>query len=471
MSGGVHFQTRRNLPVAGPAGQWQPGGNSLVRSGRSPRVCSSLRQRRVEVVPLVRKGIATVSVSGVLTEKLDAVAAAGFDSVEIFDNDLIASPLSPRDIAARCADLGLGIDLYQPVRDVEGVPWERFPAVLHRLRTKFAVAAELGAPCVLVCSQVGEDAPADPDLTAEQLHRAGELAADHGVTIAFEALAWGRHIDRVGQAWDAVRRAGHPAVTLAVDTFHMLARGDGAAALAGVPGERIGFVQVADAPLLDMNLLEWSRHHRCFPGQGTLDVADVVAAVLRAGYRGPLSIEVFSDVVRETDPFVTARDAMRSLVFLEDQLATTTTGDGPALVAAPPPARSADFGFVEIACEQPALRARLRRVRPASQQAGDLVAERRRARRGERGRPADDGARRGVRGGRAAGRGGGGARGGDAVAGGGDDPKGRRGRPAGDHVAVGCPRLRQRRGRRAGRLAARLHAAVLVVGAVLRAAR
>lgn len=298
----------------------------------------------------MRKGIATVSVSGVLTEKLDAVAAAGFDSVEIFDNDLIASPLSPRDIAARCADLGLGIDLYQPVRDVEGVPWERFPAVLHRLRTKFAVAAELGAPCVLVCSQVGEDAPADPDLTAEQLHLAGELAADHGVTIAFEALAWGRHIDRVGQAWDAVRRAGHPAVTLAVDTFHMLARGDGAAALAGVPGERIGFVQVADAPLLDMNLLEWSRHHRCFPGQGTLDVADVVAAVLRAGYRGPLSIEVFSDVVRETDPFVTARDAMRSLIFLEDQLATTTTDGGPALVSAPPPARSADFGFVEIAC-------------------------------------------------------------------------------------------------------------------------
>ena len=51
-----------------------------------------------------------------------------------------------------------------------------------------------------------------------------------------------------------------------------------------------------------MNVLEWSRHFRCFPGQGTLDVTGVVAATLEAGYRGPLSLEVFSDVVREADP-------------------------------------------------------------------------------------------------------------------------------------------------------------------------
>ena len=98
--------------------------------------------------------------------------------------------------------------------------------------------------------------------------RSARLAAERGVTVAFEALAWGRHVNRVGQAWEAVRRADHPAVTLAVDTFHMLARGDDGSALAGIPGDRIGFLQVADAPLLDMNVLEWSRHFRCFPGQG-----------------------------------------------------------------------------------------------------------------------------------------------------------------------------------------------------------
>jgi 4-hydroxyphenylpyruvate dioxygenase len=277
----------------------------------------------------MRTGIATVSVSGLLLDKLEAIAEAGFDGVEIFDNDLIACPLPPGEVARRCRDLGLTVDLFQPIRDVESVPPERFDDVRRRFRTKLEVAAALGAPTVLVCSNVAPDAVDDLDLRAAQLHRLGDLAASYGITIAFEALAWGRHVHRVEQAWEAVRRADHPSVTLAVDTFHLLARGDDGTALADVPGDRIGFLQVADAPLLDMNVLEWSRHFRCFPGEGTLDVAGVVAATLATGYRGPVSLEVFSDVVREADPRRTARDAMRSLVFLAEQLSDDAPTPGP----------------------------------------------------------------------------------------------------------------------------------------------
>jgi 4-hydroxyphenylpyruvate dioxygenase len=293
----------------------------------------------------MRWGIATVSLSGVLTEKLAAAAAAGFDGVEIFDNDLIASPLSPSEVAARCADLGLSIDLLQPMRDVEGLTEPQFAQAERRIRRKLAIAAELGAPTVLVCSNVRPDAIDDPDLSAAQLARLGELAADHGVVLAFEALAWGRRVDRVSPAWDIVQRAGHPAVTLAVDTFHMLSRGDGVDALSGVPGDRIGFLQVADAPVLDMNVLEWSRHHRCFPGQGTMEVAAVVSAVVDAGYDGPLSLEVFNDIVREAPAIDTARDAMRSLAFLEDELARRSPRLTPAAPAAPD---QVDAAFVEL---------------------------------------------------------------------------------------------------------------------------
>ena len=219
--------------------------------------------------------------------------------------------------------------------------------MLHRVRAKLAVMADLGATTFLACSTVAAGARDDRDLSAAQLHEIGDLAADHGCTLAFEALAWGRHVSRVADAWDVVRRADHPAVTLAVDTFHLLARGDDASALAGVPGERIGFLQVADAPLLDMNVLEWSRHHRCFPGQGSLDIEGVVTAVLRAGYRGTLSLEVFSDVVRESDPRRTARAAMRSLLFLEDRLAADADASDLVTAAPPPPAR-VDTAFLEI---------------------------------------------------------------------------------------------------------------------------
>ncbi|MEU6129660.1 sugar phosphate isomerase/epimerase and 4-hydroxyphenylpyruvate domain-containing protein, partial [Saccharopolyspora sp. NPDC047091] len=63
------------------------------------------------------RSIATVCLSGSLEDKLTAAAAAGFGGVEIFENDLIASAATPERIRAQCADLGLGIDLYQPFRD------------------------------------------------------------------------------------------------------------------------------------------------------------------------------------------------------------------------------------------------------------------------------------------------------------------------------------------------------------------
>ena len=69
-----------------------------------------------------------------------------------------------------------------------------------------------------------------------------------------------------------------------------------------------------------MGVLQWSRHHRCFPGQGALDVVPLVAKVVEKGYAGPLSLEVFNDVVREAAPQETALDAYRSLLFLQDEL-------------------------------------------------------------------------------------------------------------------------------------------------------
>jgi 4-hydroxyphenylpyruvate dioxygenase len=304
----------------------------------------------------MRKGIATVSLSGTLEQKLSAIAAAKFDGIELFDNDLIASPMRPAEIATRCADLGLSIDLFQPVRDVEGVEPERFPEALRRVAGKLDVMQALGVDTFLACSNATRTAVADADLSAEQLNAVGDLAQQRGCTVAFEALAWGTHIGLLGEAWDVVQRADHPAVQLAVDTFHLLARGDDAAALIGIPGDRIAYLQVADAPHLNLDVLQWSRHFRCFPGQGTLDLSPVVAAVIEAGYRGPISLEVFSDVVREADPRVTSFDAMRSLLHLEEQLrlrwsAPALTAERPRVeLFDPPPApRSVRPAFVELA--------------------------------------------------------------------------------------------------------------------------
>jgi 4-hydroxyphenylpyruvate dioxygenase len=55
----------------------------------------------------MRTSIATVCLSGGLSEKLQAIAAAGFRGVEIFENDLLSYHGMPADVAKEIADLGL----------------------------------------------------------------------------------------------------------------------------------------------------------------------------------------------------------------------------------------------------------------------------------------------------------------------------------------------------------------------------
>ena len=115
----------------------------------------------------MRKSIATVCLSGTLEEKLAAAAQVGFDGVEIFENDLVASDSTPRRIRERCADLGLRVELYQPFRDFEGVPADLLTANLERARRKFDVMTELGVDILLVCSTVSPHARADDALAAD----------------------------------------------------------------------------------------------------------------------------------------------------------------------------------------------------------------------------------------------------------------------------------------------------------------
>ncbi len=315
----------------------------------------------------MRRSIATVCLGGNLREKLEAAAAARYDGVEIFENDLLYFGGTPKDVRQLAADLGLTIDLYQPFRDFETSNGEMARRNLDRARRKFDVMAELGAPMMLVCSSVAATAP-EHGQTAEQLAQLAELAATRGIRIGYEALAWGRKVSRYGDAWSIVGQVDHPHLGIILDSFHTLALDDDLAGLAAIPGDKIFYLQLADAPLLKMDVLSWSRHFRSFPGQGALPVAQFAAEVLRRGYTGPLSLEVFSDDFRASPTRPTAVDGMRSLLWLEEQIrrildapvatGKTTGAEKPRRAAGlfdpPPPPVIDRVKFIEFAVDDAA---------------------------------------------------------------------------------------------------------------------
>lgn len=290
--------------------------------------------------------IASVCLSGGLVDKLHACAEAGFDGVEIMDADLIAASESPEEIRALCARLGLRIDMFQPFRDVEGVTEDVFADTLRRAEAKFQIMKRLGTDLMLVCSNVGTATIDDDEVAARQLGELADRAAVHGIRLAYEALAWGKYVDDYRRTWEIVRRADRPNLGICLDSFHILSRGHDPAGIEEIPAEKIFFLQLADAPKLDMDVLSWSRHHRLFPGEGDFDLVNFMTHVVRAGYAGPWSLEVFNDTFRQTETVRTAAHAHRSLAWLADRTATANGWNDDRLGDAP---EVSGLDFVEVA--------------------------------------------------------------------------------------------------------------------------
>ena len=295
----------------------------------------------------MRTSIATVSISGMLDAKLSAIAAAGYDGAEIFENDLLSSHLSAHEVGAMMRDLGLACTMFQPFRDLEGLPDPQRARMFDRLERKFDVMAELGVDLLLVCSSCSPLADGSRDRMLADLHEAATRAGQRGLRIGYEGLAWGRHVHDHRDAWGLVRDVDHPALGLVLDSFHSLARRVPSSSIGDIRPEKLFIVQVADAPLLDMDYLGWSRHFRCMPGQGEFPLDVWADAIRKIGYQGYWSLEIFNDRFRAGSASGVATDGYRSLRLLESGITRV------AVPPAPLPPRIAPRGveFIEFAAD------------------------------------------------------------------------------------------------------------------------
>jgi len=101
-----------------------------------------------------------------------------------------------------------------------------------------------------------------------------------------------------------------PNVGLLVDSFHVHASGTSFEHLAQIPASRIVHVHLNDCPTRDMHQIKDGE--RMLPGEGVIDLKRFIDALKRAGYAGPLSLEIFSDALRKMNPVDAALAARRA---------------------------------------------------------------------------------------------------------------------------------------------------------------
>ena len=220
----------------------------------------------------MQTSIATVSLSGTLTRSWRRSPPAGFEGVEIFENDCCPSTARPREVRRDGRRPRARRSHLPAVPRLRGHAGAARAPDFDRAERKFDLMQELGCDLLLVCSNVSPDALGGIDRAAADFRELGERAASAALRVGFEALAWGRHVNDYRDAWEIVRRADHPRDRRSIlDTFHTLARGTDLNADPLDP--RATASSSSSSPTRRCSTwiyLSWSRHYRCMPGQGDL---------------------------------------------------------------------------------------------------------------------------------------------------------------------------------------------------------
>jgi 4-hydroxyphenylpyruvate dioxygenase len=316
-----------------------------------------------------------------ISVKIDEAARNGINAIELFIDDLeaLARDISPKpgtlipsrecilaaayQIRRQCDRLNIIILNLQPLRFYEGlVDRKKRNQILDEVLPVWMDALKiLGADTILVPSNFLPENPAtelpqtvgDFNIIVEDLR---ELAArgaqhEHSIKFAYEALAWGTHVNTWEKSWKIVQAVNRPNLGLALDTFNIAgaiyadpttedgrvgdtAEADLSASLARMATtldvSKLFIVQIADGERLAEPLraghpffvasqpsrLSWSRNCRlflCEPDRGGfLPVLAILRVILDLGWTGYLAHEVFSRSLADSHHQIPALHAERA---------------------------------------------------------------------------------------------------------------------------------------------------------------
>jgi len=239
-----------------------------------------------------------------LLDRVAAASAAGYRGVSIlpYEVDLLgAQGVTIDDLRGRVADAGLEISELDAITTwLPGhAPPDYFPKELaaglagNTPENLCALGGAIGARSVNVVEFYGH--AVDTDAAAEAFAHVCDVAAPHDLLVHLEFLPWAG-IPDLEAGWQIVQRADRANGGLLVDSWHFFRSGSTLEQLRAIPGHRVNYVQIDDAPATpEADLSDETQHRRLLPGQGDLDIVGLLRTLRDIGCEAPIGPEVFSD--------------------------------------------------------------------------------------------------------------------------------------------------------------------------------
>ena len=240
-----------------------------------------------------------------LLTKIAATAAAGFSLYEPRVPELLAynSPEGRRTVVQAMSESGLD---WLPLNALEGV-FAADRAAFVAAETILPLAARFGISHVIAVPAPPGDG-LDRTAAVSELRRLIARAEAEGVSLLYELIGFAHHAyPTLELAGDVARDVGLP---LVLDTFHLAVSEASADAIGALDPDRIGLVHLSDALVGDRPIAAITDDDRVLPDEGELPLSEMLDAIGRTGFGGPISVEVFhSKYAREP----TGRVASRAL--------------------------------------------------------------------------------------------------------------------------------------------------------------
>lgn len=260
-----------------------------------------------------------------LADAIDLVADLGYDALSLTPDVQHLDPLraTAKEVDAVAAHLrkrGLAVSIQTGARFVLDPRRKHGPTLLdaepqaRQRRIDFLVRCldlgrDLGANVLSFWS--GTPSASDPAVELSRrlvdgCRAVADAAAERGMLAAFEPEPgmWVSTVDH----WSLLRtNLGHPAFRLALDVGHVHCNAEGDV----VRMIRAHAPLLADVQVEDMRVGE----HVHLPfGEGTLDIAPALRALLGVGYQGQVVVELSRDSHRAVDVARAALDHLRRIV-------------------------------------------------------------------------------------------------------------------------------------------------------------
>tara|TARA_R110002124_G_scaffold1797_19_gene11640 strand:+ start:13562 stop:14440 length:879 start_codon:yes stop_codon:yes gene_type:complete len=176
------------------------------------------------------------------------------------------------------------------------------------------IGAELGIEKIKIGGGVFEEG--EPDIAAMRGALVGicERAAPLGIDIVIEFLPFAS-ISTIDRALALFEGLGTTNGGLLVDTWHIQRGGMTAADIRKIPNHFLRAVELDDAgPDVLGGLFNDSTHYRRLCGEGTIDIASQIQAIIDVGYRGYYGVEVISAYHRHLPLEIAAQRAFDTTI-------------------------------------------------------------------------------------------------------------------------------------------------------------